>query len=286
MTCIDRTQEFHRLLREMGDPIGKDPGVSHMNTELNVISGEIGREIHEMQLKLKELDKLGKKKGIFDTKGADVDNLILSIQEDNRKVTQKIEMLSSRSDHLRGQASSVQAKTHVKGVVEALKARQMQVMTDFQRACETRRKTLDSQQKRRKEFTYQTPNTGPIYGSEIIGHEMTDPTEKGSLMGGSSGSHQGQQVLYHESRADAMQSVQKVIGELGVMFKKMADMIQEQEYMTLRIDEDITQTQDNMSNAERSLLDYFNNMSGNRSLILKVFGVVIAFVIFFVIFLS
>ncbi len=103
-------------------------------------------------------------------------------------------------------------------------------------------------------------------------------------MGGGRG--QAQQVLYGESRVEAMKGVQKIIGELGVMFKRMGDIIQEQEYNVLRIDDDVTDTLSNLENAEGSLLTYLKNISSNRALILKVFGIIIFFIVFFIVFLS
>jgi syntaxin 5 len=163
-------------------------------------------------------------------------------------------------------------------------------MKDFQSACENRHRTLEQQQKRRNEYGYRAG--GPLLGAEIMGNQ-SEGIEMGTMGGGGGGAggsfrqmQKPNEFNYSQGRADAMKSVQKVIGELGVMFKKMADLVAEQEYQTQRIGHDIEQIDDNVTMAQQSLLQYFNNMSGNRMLILKMFAIMIFFVVFYIIFLS
>merc|ERR1719478_1869069 len=103
-----------------------------------------------------------------------------------------------------------------------------------------------------------------------------------------SGGGGGQAVsqMYTNSRAEAVQSVQRTIGELATMFQKMAVMVTAQEEMIQRIDHDVDDTTDNMNAAQDNLLKYFHHISSNRSLILKVFCILIFFVVFFVIFIA
>ncbi len=66
----------------------------------------------------------------------------------------------------------------------------------------------------------------------------------------------------------------------------MGDIIAEQEMMTMRVDQDITDATENMQGAERQLHKYYKRISSNRMLILKVMGIVLFFVIFFIVFLT
>merc|ERR1719230_163077 len=102
------------------------------------------------------------------------------------------------------------------------------------------------------------------------------------LEGGGGGGAQAQSLQYHTSRADAVQSVQKTIGELAQMFQKMAVMVTAQEDMIRQIDHDVDDTLDNLNQGQDSLLKYFHQISSNRMLIIKVFLILIFFVIFFV----
>jgi syntaxin 5 len=63
-------------------------------------------------------------------------------------------------------------------------------------------------------------------------------------------------------------------------------LVAEQGEMITRIDSNVEHTSINIESAHLELLRYFNNISKNRWLMIKVFGVLIAFFVIFVIFLT
>ena len=86
-----------------------------------------------------------------------------------------------------------------------------------------------------------------------------------------------------------MENIESSISELGVIFRQLATLISEQGVITrkwemiTRIDSNVESTSINIETAHHELLKYFNNISKNRWLIIKVFGVLMAFFVFFVI---
>lgn len=54
--------------------------------------------------------------------------------------------------------------------------------------------------------------------------------------------------------------------------------------MIERIDSQVEQTQSNIERAQEELLKYYQSLSGNRTLIMKLFGVTAAFLVVFVMF--
>lgn len=62
--------------------------------------------------------------------------------------------------------------------------------------------------------------------------------------------------------------------------------MQEQGEMAIRIDENVDDTLANVDSAQAQLLKYLNSISSNRWLIMKVFFVLMLFLIIFVVFLA
>lgn len=87
-----------------------------------------------------------------------------------------------------------------------------------------------------------------------------------------------QQDNYIQSRSTAIESIESTIAELGQIFTQLATMVSEQRETVQRIDADVMDIQANVGGAQRELLKYFNSVSSNRWLMLKVFGVLIVFV--------
>ena len=103
---------------------------------------------------------------------------------------------------------------------------------------------------------------------------------------------QQQLVLYDESdsyvqeRAETMQNIESTIVELGGIFQQLAHMVKEQEEMVERIDSNLQDVELNVEAAHGEILKYFQSVTKNRWLMIKIFGVLILFFIFFVIFLA
>ena len=130
------------------------------------------------------------------------------------------------------------------------------------------------------------------------------PGSRGSLQGGGLPTHhgggggfatgdqtQGQLLVqgqdqYLSARSEALQNVERTITELGGIFQQLATMVSEQGELAVRIDENVNESVANVDNAQTQLLKYMNSISSNRWLIMKIFGVLISFLVFFVVFVA
>lgn len=66
------------------------------------------------------------------------------------------------------------------------------------------------------------------------------------------------------------------------MFTQLAAMVQEQGEMALRIDDNVDNVVTNVDSAQGELLKYLQTISNNRWLALKVFGILMVFVMLFI----
>ena len=95
-----------------------------------------------------------------------------------------------------------------------------------------------------------------------------------------------QQDAYLASRAEALQQVERTIAELGGIFQQLATMVAEQGELAVRIDENLEDANTNVDNAQAQLLRYLQRISSNRWLVMKIFAVLLAFLVFFVMFVA
>lgn len=87
---------------------------------------------------------------------------------------------------------------------------------------------------------------------------------------------------YLQSRDAALQEINATIQELGGIFTQVAQMVQEQGEVAMRIDENVDNVVTNVDAAQVQLLKYLNTISSNRWLVLKVLGILMAFLIVFI----
>ncbi|KAJ3015426.1 cis-Golgi t-SNARE syntaxin [Thoreauomyces humboldtii] len=85
-----------------------------------------------------------------------------------------------------------------------------------------------------------------------------------------------------ESRSQAIESIESTIAELGQIYQNFASMVASQREMVQRIDENVLDIEMNVEGAHSQLLKYYQNISSNRWLMIKVFAVLIVFFMMFV----
>ncbi|PPD79500.1 hypothetical protein GOBAR_DD23561 [Gossypium barbadense] len=95
-----------------------------------------------------------------------------------------------------------------------------------------------------------------------------------------------QQDSYMQSRAEALQNVESTIHELGTIFNQLATLVSQQGEIAIRIDENMDDTLANVEGAQGQLLKYLNGISSNRWLMMKIFFVLIFFLMVFLFFVA
>lgn len=91
---------------------------------------------------------------------------------------------------------------------------------------------------------------------------------------------------YLQQRADAMSQVETNIVELGTIFNKLAVMVSEHREMVQRVEDNVDDVESNMNLSMQVLNDTLANLRTNRALAAKVFGVLVLFIIMFIVFFA
>ncbi|KAK8604805.1 hypothetical protein V6N13_082277 [Hibiscus sabdariffa] len=94
------------------------------------------------------------------------------------------------------------------------------------------------------------------------------------------------QDSYMQSRAEALQNVESIIHELGTIFNQLATLVSQQGEIAIRIDENMDETMGNVEGAQGALLKHLNNISSNRWLMIKIFLVLMFFLMLFLFFVA
>ena len=253
---------------------------------------------------------MAKKKSLFDDRPQEIQELTYIIKGDLNALNQQIARLQDISKDQRRTSSGKHLQLHSSNMVYALQSKLASMGTDFKQILEVRTENLKHQKARRDQFG-QTPiaastvrSSTAKQGSLLLSEENSavsidmaanDTTPLLGAVGGSgsSGMQAQQQIaLYDDSdsyvqqRAETMQNIESTIVELGGIFQQLAHMVKEQEETVERIDTNIQDAELNIEAAHGEILKYFQTVSKNRWLMIKIFAVLIFFFIFFVVFLT
>lgn len=314
MASRDRTTEFTNAIRSLqsrniSQAVNiKDPRkVKHVQSysEFMMVAKYIGRSIANTYMKLEKLTLLAKKKSLFDDRPTEIQELTYIIKGDLNALNQQIARLQDISRDQRRNKNSKHLISHSSNMVLALQSKLASMSTDFKQILEVRTENLKQQKSRRDQFIqgphFVTPVSHPALNrgslllcedNQAISIDMSSDDHNPLLDGKQRICTQKQITLSDESdsyiqqRAETMQNIESTVVELGGIFQQLAHMVKEQDEMVERIDTNVQDAELNIEAAHSEILKYFQSVSKNRWLLIKVFGVLILFFIFFVIFVA
>ncbi|KAL6947245.1 hypothetical protein ACO0QE_002124 [Hanseniaspora vineae] len=87
---------------------------------------------------------------------------------------------------------------------------------------------------------------------------------------------------YMQERNRAVETIESTIQEVGSLFQQLAHMVQEQGEQIQRIDENVQDIDLNIEGAQAELMKYFDRISNNRWMAAKIFAVLFAFFLIWV----
>lgn len=309
MSCRERTVEYKSIVqakrsRQTGAYVKQNGAVDvkAQRSQFNTAAGSIGKNIASTCEKLEKLTILASNKSLFDDHSTEIAQLTRIVKEDIGGLNGAIGQLQTFCRNSIPQTNK-HVNQHSSSVVVCLQSKLADMSTSFKGVLETRTENLKQQKQRRDQFS-----SGPVSttlpgealtgytGGSLLLQSERESREDTSIDFGDSYESQGQQSqqlalidqqdTYIQSRQNDIETIESTIVELGQIFQQLAHMVQEQEETVRLIDTNVSDIQMNVEAAHSELLKYFQNISSNRWLMIKVFMILIVFFVVFVVFMA
>ncbi|OIV96513.1 hypothetical protein TanjilG_07905 [Lupinus angustifolius] len=287
-------------------------------SEFNRRASKIGYAIHQTSQKLANLAKLAKRSSVFDDPSMEIQELTSVIKQDINALNSAVVDLQSLS--VSRNQSGDDTTNHSTTVVDDLKTRLMTTTKDFKDVLTMRTQNLKVHENRRQlfsssasketanPFVRQRPlatrsaasssnaaaaappwasSSGSPSSSQLFPKKPVDGESQPLLQ-----QQQQQQEMvplqdsYMQSRAEALHNVESTIHELSNIFNQLATLVSQQGEVAIRIDENMDDTLANVEGAQGALLKYLSSISSNRWLMIKIFFVLIFFLMVFLFFVA
>ncbi|GMY35974.1 syntaxin-32 [Fagus crenata] len=297
-----------------GKAVGPGSTVA-IQSEFNKRASKIGYGIHQSSQKLAKLAQLAKRTSVFDDPTLEIQELTELIKQDITALNSAVVdlQLLCNSQKEAGNFSS-DTTTHSTTVVDNLKNRLMSTTKEFKEVLTMRTENLKVHEGRRQLFSSNSSkeSSNPFVrqrplAARSAASTSTDPPPWANGSSSSSELFQRKQTVvesqpllqqqqqqqlvplqdsYMQSRAEALHNVESTIHELGNIFTQLATMVSQQGEIAIRIDENMDETLSSVEGAQGQLVRYLNSISSNRWLMLKIFGVLIVFLMVFLFFVA
>lgn len=269
-------------------------GVAQRNSEFSKRASRIGMGIHSTSQKLQKLSQLAKRTSMFDDPAEEINELATIVKHDIQALNQGITDLQT----FLGGSGNKQSADHSNHVVDSLRNRLKDTTKEFKDVLTLRTDNLKVHQERKSLFTSTNDANMPLYqpGGSFLPKNARHSLRAAKASGEEApllGAQQDQQQMqltqgdaYMDSRQEALHQVESTIVELGSIFQQLASMVHEQGEMAIRIDENVDDTLTQVEAGQAQLLKYLNTISSNRWLLLKVFGIILFALVFFLMFVA
>ncbi|XP_037404577.1 syntaxin-32-like [Triticum dicoccoides] len=300
-------------------PLDDSRSAASAHSEFNRRASKIGLGIHQTSQKLARLAKLAKKTSVFDDPTLEIQELTAVVKKDigalNNAVMDLQVLCNSQNES--GNLSK-DTTNHSTTVVDNLKNRLMSATKEFKEVLTMRTENLKVHENRRQMFSSSAAKDAsnpfirqrPLVPREasdaappapwasdsattpLFQRKKTNGDHGASSSSSSSPAFMQQQQLavqqdsYMQSRAEALQNVESTIHELSNIFTQLATMVSQQGELAIRIDENMEETVANVEGAQGQLLKYLNSISSNRWLMMKIFFVLMVFLMIFIFFVA
>lgn len=279
-----------------------------IQSEFNRRASKIGYGIHQTSQKLSKLAKLAKRTSVFDDPTMEIQELTSVIKQDITALNSAVVDLQLISNS-RNESGNVSTDTtsHSTTVVDDLKTRLMSTTKEFKDVLTMRTENLKVHENRRQLFSANASkdSANPFIRQRPLATKSAASTSSAPAPPWASGKQvdgesqpllqqqqqQQQQVVplqdsYMQSRAEALQNVESTIHELSNIFNQLATLVSQQGEVAIRIDENMDDTLANVEGAQGALLKYLNSISSNRWLMIKIFFVLMFFLMVFLFFVA
>ncbi|XP_021904248.1 syntaxin-31 [Carica papaya] len=290
-------------------------------SEFNRKASQIGLGVQETVQKIDRLAKLAKKSSMFDDPIVEIQELTVLIKNDITAMNVALSDLQTlqNMEIVDGNYSEDRV-VHSTAVLDDLKSKLMGATKKLQDVLTTRTENIMAHENRKQifstknslrdnQFQHQAkPTTDPLpWSSSSSAPESLQPllpgngVQFGNQLRRRSGVDNApsqhmemsmlQQVVprqetYAQSRAVALHSVESTITELGGIFTHLATMVAHQGELAIRIDDNMDESLANVESARSALLRHLNRISSNRWLLIKIFAIIILFLMIFVFFVA
>ncbi|XP_042484566.1 syntaxin-31 isoform X2 [Macadamia integrifolia] len=296
---------------------------SSSRSEFKKIASRIGLGIHETSLKISRLAKLAKKSSMFDDPVVEIQELTALIKDDITALNIAVSDLQTLQNlEIDDGNYSKDRVVHGTTVCDDLKNKLMATTKQFQDVLTARTENVKAHENRKQIFSTNASRENPFLQKNNT-KTVTEPppwSNKSNpssvlppLAVPSSGLQNGNQLRrrlatdstpsqhmeasmlqeviprrenYTQSRALALQNVESTISELSGIFTHLATMVAHQGELAIRIDDNMEESLVNVEGAHSALLKHLNRISSNRGLLIKIFAVLIFFLIVFIFFMA
>lgn len=239
-------------------------------------------EISAVSENIMNIAKLAQRQSVFEEESSEISGLTTVVKTHLQRLHNDLDTLVGLKEQaLRAQqgpiwstiggAAHKEAERHSDTVVDTLRSRLARTGQQFKTILQSRKESLKDNALRRNQFTSDRTST---FESALFRDQQQQEQQQQLMMTQSN-------TQYYRQRTDAVREIEAAVAEVGELFQDFTRLVHEQDELVVRIDSNVDDALSNVNAGSNELMRYLASLSSNRGLILKIFGILFVFLIFF-----
>lgn len=304
MPCTDRTREFLSIVGSMARE-GKSEETPLLRRRPPHASGfsrttaRISADIYDTTRKLDKLAELAQSRSLFDDPTNEINELTYVIKQSIGAINAQLNEAQGAMEAYKRQEGSrgQQRASHATNTYDILRSQLCSATKGFASVLQTRSQNIKLQEERRAQMSCASSQPGsgdrsavappngtfggpssallsePLFTAPKAGDddEPADTVIEIGTGGGALGA-QAQEMMpvdLLETRANAIESVQHTLVELGAIFRQLQNIVAEQQIAVMTVHDDTERAVSNVESGQLQLMRYYRYVSSNRPLVFK-----------------
>lgn len=293
----DRTEEFRGIFDRMSSDLLVTSGAGNRQVAhrpqptdaarcFNDTARHVSRELASLGDNIQALTRLIQQQTAFDDQASAIGTLSDVIKQKLGKLHDLLGQLAQLKEAAAQADGGTRKHTarHADTMVKTLQTQLLRASTGFKDTLLKRSQVMRDTAARRNRLSADRPVS---FESALFRNDRNPPQEvsaessESTLSLAASQDLQNCNLAYYRQRHEAVRHVEAAVREVGVMFQDFTRLVHEQDETIVRIDADVEESLTHVNNARGELVTYLSAISSNRGLILKVLGILFAFLLFF-----
>lgn len=249
---------------------------------------QINFKLNEVDTHLKSIIQTSKTSSLFNQKHLKYNKIGKEI-EDSIKFIEKALNNMEKEDMSKYLKNGFERKV-ILNSIDLLKDKLSEIGGSYQKFLKNQADLIRQIEKRKANIvnTSKRPklNNDLLYSStDPDGSEMVDLVDKENTMTMSQ-MENNSTSQYYQDRSNAVQHIEKAMNDLVSMFNKVSEMVYRQRNVVERISDDTDISYQNITMGTDEIRKLKEDVKDNRKLIMKIFGIILVFVVVYIVFIS
>ena len=277
------TREFHEYLNTTNCLFTPFKFKYEKYSPMNKCS-RLFRQIKDVENKLDQLLSLSKKSSSFNNSHLKFSSATMNIKQSLIDIEKELQKIKEKDLYL---CNNNFSKKIINNSLDILNQRVSDVSQKFTKFLQTQAETIRRIEYKKGVFTKNNSSkNNKNYNEYTMNYNNNDDEDVLLNITGQTQTTMKRDDQYYSYRLNAAQGIEKMMGEISGMTKRLGQMVYEHSLLIENIDKNTDITLGNVERGAKEVRDIRDHVKGNRALLLRIFFIIIVVSVIYILFFA